>query len=77
MCFSVNYQADEQLELLNLLSPEDPSNQLKRENEREGNFQLSSIVEQKFQNSKSHASSSGIEVRPDLNGRARVLVARR
>jgi NCAIR mutase (PurE)-related protein len=61
----VNYQTDEQLELLNLLSPEDPSNQLKHDNEQEGNFQLSSIVEQKFQNSKSRASSSDIEIRPD------------
>jgi pyridinium-3,5-biscarboxylic acid mononucleotide synthase len=61
----VNYQADEQLELLNLLYPGEPSNQLKHDNEREGNFQLSSIVEQKLQNSKSHASSSDIEIRPD------------
>ena len=61
----MNYQTDEQLELLNLLYPGEPSNQLKHENEREGNFQLSSIVEQKFQNSKSHASSSDIETRPD------------
>jgi NCAIR mutase (PurE)-related protein len=65
VCFSVNYQPDEQLELLNLLYPGEPSNQLKHENEREGNFQLSSIVEQKFQNSKSLASSSDIETRPD------------
>ena len=61
----MNYQPDEQLELLNLLAPGEPSNQLKHENEREGNFQLSSIVEQKFQNSKSHTSSSDIETRPD------------
>jgi NCAIR mutase (PurE)-related protein len=61
----VNYRPDEQLELLNLLYPGEPSNQLKHENEREGNFQLSSIVEQKFQNSKSHTSSSDIETRPD------------
>ena len=61
----MNYQPDEQLELLNLLSPGEPSNQLKHQNEREGNFQISSIVEQKLQNSKSHASSSDIETRPD------------
>ena len=61
----MNYEPDEQLELLNLLYPGEPSNQLKHDNEREGNFQLSSIVEQKFQNSKSHASSSDIETRPD------------
>ena len=61
----MNYQPDEQLELLNLLAPGEPSNQLKHENEREGNFQISSIVEQKLQNSKSHASSSDIETRPD------------
>ncbi len=61
----MNYQADEQLELLNLLYPGEPSNQLKHDNEREGNFQLSSIMEQKFQNSKSNASSSDIETRPD------------
>ncbi len=61
----MNYEPDEQLELLNLLYPGEPSNQLKHDNEREGNFQLSSIVEQKFQNSKSQASSSDIETRPD------------
>jgi len=61
----VNHEADEQWELLNLLYPEDPSNQLKHKNEREGDFQLSTIVEQKFQRSKSDASSSGIETRPD------------
>ena len=61
----MNYQTDEQLELLNLLYSEEPSNQLKHNDEREGNFQLSSIMEQKFQNSKSHASSSDIEIRPD------------
>jgi len=61
----VNHEADEQWELLNLLYPEDPSNQLKHKNEQEGNFPLSTIVEQKFQRSKSDASSSGIETRPD------------
>ena len=61
----MNHEADEQWELLNLLYPEDPSNQLKHKNEQEGNFQLSTIVEQKFQRSKSDASSSGIETRPD------------
>ncbi len=61
----MNYEPDEQLELLNLLYPGEPSNQLKHDNEREGNFQPSSIVEQKFQNSKSQASSSDIETRPD------------
>ena len=61
----MNHEADEQWELLNLLYPEDPSNQLKHKNEQEGNFQLSTIVEQKFQKSKSDASSSGIETRPD------------
>ena len=61
----MNHEADEQWELLNLLYPEDPSNQLKHKNEREGDFQLSTIEDQKFQRSKSNASSSGIETRPD------------
>jgi len=60
----VNHQADEQLELLYQLYPED---QLKHNNEQEGNPRLANIEEeeQKFQTSKSHISSSDIETRPD------------
>jgi NCAIR mutase (PurE)-related protein len=61
----VNHEADEQWELLNLLYPEEPSNQFKHESERQSDRQLLSIVEQKFQNAKSNASSSDIETRPD------------
>ena len=60
----MNYQADEQLELLYQLYPE---NQLKHDNEQEGNAQLANgeEEEQKFQTSKSHTNSSDIKTRPD------------
>jgi pyridinium-3,5-biscarboxylic acid mononucleotide synthase len=63
----VNYQADEQLELLYQLYPENPAKQLKHDNEQKGNPQLANREEeeQKFQTSKSHINSSGIGIRPD------------
>jgi len=61
----VNYQGDEQLELLYQLYPEDRENRLKHDDEQEGNPQLANREEQKFQTSKSHINSSDIETRPD------------
>ena len=63
----MNYQADEQLELLYQLYPENPAKQLKHDNEQKGNPQLANREEeeQKFQTSKSHINSSDIEIRPD------------
>jgi pyridinium-3,5-biscarboxylic acid mononucleotide synthase len=61
----VNYQGDEQLELLYQLYPQNPAKQLKHENEQEGNAQLANREVQKFQTSKSHINSSDIETRPD------------
>ena len=60
----MNYQGDEQLELLYQLYSE---NQLKHDYEQEGNAQLANREEekQKFQTSKSHINSSDIETRPD------------
>jgi NCAIR mutase (PurE)-related protein len=62
----VNLSADEQLELLNLLSHEQSFNQ---EHEQSSRFQLLGEVEQeqKVQNSQSnrHSHSPGIETRPD------------
>jgi NCAIR mutase (PurE)-related protein len=64
----VNQQADEQLKLLNLLYQEEAPGQPEQEtqeNEQQGSIQHSSLLEQKFQNSKSNGHSSKIEIRSD------------
>jgi len=65
----VNHQASEQLELLSQLLREEPfkqeSEQGKQVTEQMGESELSSAVQQKFQNSRSNEFSSIIEIRPD------------
>ncbi|GAC1349316.1 MAG: nickel pincer cofactor biosynthesis protein LarB [Ktedonobacteraceae bacterium] len=60
----MNHQADEQLELLNLLYQTEPPTQSTQGNEQQSNVQPA-IGEQKSHNHWSPGLSSGIEIRPD------------
>jgi NCAIR mutase (PurE)-related protein len=60
----VNYQTDEQLQLLHLLYQEEPSQQPTQGNEQQGNIRSGSS-EQKPQHPQSDIFSSGIEIRSD------------
>ena len=62
---SVNHQADEQLELLNLLYQEEPPRQNPQGNEQQNDLQPSGELEQKFQNLKGSAHSFASEIRSD------------
>ena len=63
VCFFVNFQADEQLEALNLLSSEQLA---KQGNAQTSDAEQVSSVTQKSPHAQNNAHSSEIEIRPDL-----------
>src|SRR6266516_642593 len=62
VCVFVNFQADEQLEMLNLLYSEQPS---KQEHKQIADAHHSSEIAQKLHNFQRNTHSSEIEIRPD------------